>query len=202
MAHKRQATRRWLLKPSDVPAGSRQARLLFEAVSRGVGLAFGLLFPKLLLPSENARFIPGFLGLRNHTEALIGPRNRGPRENVVGFQREDSSRSFNRAVKIFLGVIRLRQAMKRVDQLWIELQRSVVFFNRGIEFPFAKEINSSVIVVFGGHQNPCANAPILPSQPRRPSAPGAAPALPPRYRPTAIARSRPQRHIQTEHAQC
>jgi uncharacterized protein (DUF849 family) len=29
----------------------RQARLLFEAVSRGVGLAFGLLFPKLLLPS-------------------------------------------------------------------------------------------------------------------------------------------------------
>src|SRR5208283_5036101 len=106
-------------------------------------LRFWLLLSKLLLPSQDSRLVSGFFGFRNHPQALISARNRGPRKNVVRLQNQNSARRFNRAVKIFAGVIRLRQAMKRVDQFRIELQRAVVFLNRRVEFALAEKINSS-----------------------------------------------------------
>ena len=72
---------------------------------------------QLLFPAEDARFVAGFFSFGDHAFALIGARDGGPGENVFGIEGEDAARSFNRAVKILLSVVGLRQAMQRVAKL-------------------------------------------------------------------------------------
>jgi hypothetical protein len=106
------------------------------------------LFLQLLLPAEDACFISGFFGFGDHAFALIGARNRGPGENVIGVELQYAPGGFNGAVKILLGVIGLRQAMQRVAKFGIELQRARVLRDRVREFPFTEEIYARVVVVF------------------------------------------------------
>ena len=106
------------------------------------------LFLQLLLPAEDARFVAGFFGFRNHAFALIGAGDGSPCEDVVGVEFKDAARRFNGAVKILLGVIGLRQAMQRVAQFRIQLQSARVFRDCFREFSFAEEIYARVVVVF------------------------------------------------------
>jgi hypothetical protein len=123
--------------------------------------AAGFLFLQLLLPAEDSRFVSGFFGFRDHALALIGARDGGPGQNVVGIEGQDAPRGFNGAVKILLGVIGLRQAMQRVAKFGIEFQRARVFRDCFREFSFAEEIYACVVVVFRALRSLTIHAAIL-----------------------------------------
>jgi hypothetical protein len=136
------------------------------------GISLRLLVTELLLPSKDASFVAGFFSLGDHSLTLVGSRDSGPGEDVVGIQLEDAPRGFDGAVKIFPGVVGLRQAMERVGEFRIELERAVIFRDGFLDFSFAEEINSGVVVIFSSHNNKCCAdasrcAAILPSPLRR-----------------------------------
>ncbi len=116
---------------------------------------FRFLLLQLFFPSEDARLITGFFGFGDHSLALIGARNRRPRQNVIGIERENAPGRLDRAVKIFLGVVRLRESMQRVGEFRVHLERAAVFRDGFVELPLAEEINPRVVVVFRCHD--CAS---------------------------------------------
>ena len=122
-----------------------------------------LLLAQLPLPSKHTGLISSLFCLGNHSFSLICPRYRSPRQNIFGLKLQNPLGRFNRAVKIFLGVIGLRQAMKRVGEFRIEFERAIVFRDRLIQFPVAEEVNPGVVVVFRGHFRVIAHRAILSS---------------------------------------
>jgi hypothetical protein len=124
---------------------------------------------ELFLPAQDAGFIAGFFGLGNHSFALVGAGDGGPSENVVRIECDDAAGGFNCAVKIFLGVVCLRETMERVGKFRIECESAIVLGNRGVELAVAKKINSRIVVVFGGHLHPSLSRGIVLSPGNSPS---------------------------------
>jgi hypothetical protein len=129
---------------------------LFHVLDSGISL--GLLVAELLLPSEDASFVAGLLSFRDHSLALIGAGYSGPGEDVVRIKLEDASGGLNGAVKIFPGVVGLREAMKRVGEFRIERKRAIVFRDGFLNFSFTEEINSGVVMIFSVHGERCLGA--------------------------------------------
>jgi hypothetical protein len=105
---------------------------------------------KLVLPSEDARLVSGRFCFRHHAFALIRARNRGPREHIVGVESQDAVRRFDRAVKILLSVVGLREAMQRVGKLGIEFERPLILLDRFGQLARAEKVDSCVVMFFRG----------------------------------------------------
>src|SRR5271156_5643423 len=124
------------------------AALPLAQPSAASSLALRLLLLQLLLPPKHPRLVPGLFRLRDHPLPLIRPRNRSPRQNVLGLERQNPLRRLDRPVKILAGGVCWRQTMQRVRKFRLELERPRVLRNRLVEFPLAEEINPGVVVVF------------------------------------------------------
>jgi hypothetical protein len=81
---------------------------------------------------------------------LVGAGDGGPGQDIVRIERQDAVGGFDGAVEILLGVIGLREAMERVTKSWIDFESLVIFRDCFRKFSCAKEINSCVVMIFGG----------------------------------------------------
>lgn len=120
-----------------------------------------------MFPAEDAGFVSGSFGFGDQAFALVRAGNRGPGEDVLRVEFEQSLARFDGAVKILLGVIGLRQAMERVGKLGIEIERFFVFRHGFRIFSFAEKIGTRVIVFFGARVRRARHPSILTSDNRK-----------------------------------